>query len=343
VILATCQHESVKKHGKDRKGNQRFRCRLCGETWTESRSKPLGDMRITMKEASTALGMPLEGMSVRAVARITGHDPGTICDLIVTVGDNCERFLREKIRAVAVKDVQLDEIWSFVAMKEKTRAALARGAEVGDSWTFIGIDRDTKLVLTYAIGQRDMATSMRFLKQLNAATSGQFQLSTDGLQSYTLNVPFVFGSRVDFAQLIKTFQSTQSTVRYSPAKISSVEKKPRFGSPDPEKICTSHVERFNLSVRMHCRRFTRLTNAHSKSPKHHAAMQAIFFAWYNWTRKHEALKGQTPAMAAGLAEKALSIRELLAVAAALPYVASELLATDIPSIQEKNPLNLSRA
>lgn len=311
MILATCQHESTKKHGKDRKGNQRYRCRLCGETWIEPSAKPLGNMRLTMKEACTALAMLLEGMSVRAVARITGHDPGTLCDLVVTVGENCGRLLKSKIQNVAAKDVQLDEIWSFIGCKEKTRVARGHHAEVGDSWTFIAIDRDTKLVLTHAIGQRDMATSVRFLKQLERATTGRFQLSTDGLNSYTLNVPFVFGSRVDFAQLIKTFASSQSTVRYSPAKITGCEKLPQFGNPDMDKVCTSHVERFNLSVRMHVRRFTRLTNAHSKSLKHHVAMQNIFLAWYNWCRKHETLKGRTPAMAAGLAGSVWSIQKLL--------------------------------
>jgi transposase-like protein len=86
MIVATCQHEETKKHGKDRKGNPRVRCKLCGATWTEQGPKPLGDMRIAMKEAATALGMLLEGMSIRAVARLTGHDPGTLCDLIKTVG-----------------------------------------------------------------------------------------------------------------------------------------------------------------------------------------------------------------------------------------------------------------
>jgi transposase-like protein/IS1 family transposase len=254
MILATCSHESTKKHGKDRKGHQRFRCRLCGETWIEPVAKPLRDMRISMCDATLALGMLLEGMSVRAVERLSGLHRDTICELILTVGENCGRLLQSKLKAVPVKDVQLDEIWSFIGI---------------------------------AIGQRDTATSMRFLKQLNAATSGRFQLSTDGLGSYTLNVPFVFGSRVDFAQLIKNFQSTQSTVRYSPAKITNTEKLPRFGNPDFDKICTSHVERLNLTLRMNMRRFTRLTNGHSKSPKHHAAMQAIFFAWYNFCRKHQ--------------------------------------------------------
>ncbi len=125
----------------------------------------------------------------------------------------------------------------------------------------------------------------------------------------------ILGSRVDYAQLNKVYGSTQEQTRYSPAKIISAEKTPVFGSPDDDRISTSIIERANLSVRMSLRRFTRLTNGHSKSLKHHEAMQAIFFAWYNFCRKHESLKGRTPAMASGLAEKPWSLRELLENAA----------------------------
>lgn len=274
-------------------------------------------MRIDMRSATTALGMLLEGMSIRATARLTGLDANTICDLILVVGENCGRLLKSKIKAVAAKDVQLDEIWSFIGCKEKTRIREGHAADQGDSWTFIAIDRDTKLVLTHAIGQRDMATSTRFLNQLDRATTGRFQLSTDGLGSYTLNVPFVFGSRVDFAQLIKTYANNQKTVRYSPAKITSCEKIHRFGSPDMDKVCTSHVERLNLTLRMNMRRFTRLTNGHSKSLKHHVAMQNLFFAWYNFCRKHQSLGGNTPAMVSGLTDRAWTLSGLLENAAAI--------------------------
>lgn len=314
MIQISCIHERKQKYGKDRKGNQRYKCCLCGQTFGAATPKPLGDMRISMKEATTILGLLVEGMSVRAIERITGTCRKTICDLILVVGENCQQLLESKIKAVPVTDVQVDEIWSFVGMKERTRVSMARSSEWGDSWTFIAIDRETKLVVTHAIGQRDMATSMRFLKQLDKATSGRFQLSTDGLNSYRLNVPFALGSRVDFAQLIKTYSGSQSTVRYSPAKISGAEKKPQFGNPDYDRICTSHIERLNLTLRMNVRRFTRLTNAHSKSAKHHAAMQAIFFAWYNFVRVHETIK-KTPAMAAGVVDKQWTMREMLEQAA----------------------------
>ena len=232
MIQITCQHERKQKYGKDRKGNQRYKCCLCGQTFGEVTAKPIGDMRISMKEATTILGLLVEGMSVRAVERITGTCRKTICDLILVVGENCQHLLDATIKAVPARDVQVDEIWIVCRHEGKDSRSGGPWREWGDSWTFIAIDRDTKLVLTHAIGQRDMATSMRFLKQLDRATTGRFQLSTDGLQSYRLNVPFALGSRVDFAQLVKNFQGTQSTVRYRPAKITNSEKIPRFGNPE---------------------------------------------------------------------------------------------------------------
>src|SRR5262245_52532523 len=73
-----------------------------------------------------------------------------------------------------------------------------------------------------------------------------------------------------------------SDSRYSPARIIGAEKPPMFGGPEEDKIGTSHIERFNSTVRMTLRRFTRLTNAHSKSQTHHAAMQALLVARYNF-------------------------------------------------------------
>lgn len=314
MVVNTCNHESKKKHGKDRKGNQRYRCLVCGATWTERGPKPIGEMRVKVKDACKALEMLLEGMSIRSCQRITGLDRNTLCDLVLVVGQNCQRLLDATIQDVPVTDVQIDELWGFIRLKEKNRIARGYSEEFGDSWTFLAIERNNKLILAHQVGQRDETTCWALLQRLKVATSGRFQVSTDGLATYTNNVPLALGNRVDFAQLIKNYASSQSETRYSPATIISAEKKPRFGNPDASRICTSHVERANLTVRMGVRRFTRLTNAHSKSPKHHAAMMAMFVAWYNFCRKHETIKS-TPAVAAGVAEKAWTIRQLLENAA----------------------------
>jgi IS1 family transposase/transposase-like protein len=315
MVVSLCQHSETKKHGRDRNGNQRRHCMVCGKTFIETGVRPLGDMRIELKDAALALGMLLEGLSIRSVERLTGLHRDTICDLILVVGANCERFSESAIRGVESKEIQVDEIWSFVGCKERTRVSSRYTGDEGDSWTWTAIDRQNKLMVAYHVGQRDNASCVPFLEKIKAATTGRFQLSSDGLGSYTLNVPFTFRDRVDFGQLIKTFGATKAAAgRYSPAKITGAEKKAIYGSPDPDKVCTSHVERMNLTIRMQIRRFTRLTNAHSKSLKHHRAMQAIFFAFYNFCRKHETIK-QTPSQAAGIADHAWTIRELLEQAA----------------------------
>lgn len=306
-----CHHDKLSKHGKDRNGCQRWKCRTCGTTVTRDHERPLGNMRIDEDKALTILGMLLEGMSIRACERITGVIHRTICNLVLHVGQNCDTFLEATIRNVAAKFIELDEIWGFVFCKDKNAKAKLLAEWAGDSWTWFAIDADTKLILSYAVGKRDESTGSKFLTRLNNATTGRTQVTSDGLAVYTHGVPMHLGSRCSFAQLIKSYSSSQSETRYSPATITGIEKVVRFGSPDEARISTSYSERFNLSVRMHVRRFTRLTNAHSKTVDHHAAMVALFTAWYNFGRKHETLKGKTPAMTAGLADHVWTLAELL--------------------------------
>lgn len=268
-------------------------------------------MRIDFEKASFAISLLLEGMSIRAVERLTNINRDTICDLILVVGKKCQAFLDETIQQVSVSDVQVDELWSFVGCKERTRKLREKSEEFGDSWTFIAIERNTKLILAHHVGNRDGAATREFLLKLRNAVTGRFQLTTDGFASYESGVPLTFFQDVDFAQLIKQYKSTQEEHRYSPAKIIRADKVVRYGSPKPELVCTSHVERFNLTYWMQCRRFTCLTNAHSKSLDHHIAMQAIFIAWYNFIRLHSSLEKQTPAMAAGLVDRQMKLVELL--------------------------------
>lgn len=316
MVALTCTHSRLVKHGRDRKGAQRWKCSDCAKTVVRAdHVRPLGNMRLDQAKAVQILKMLLEGMSIRACSRISGVKKDTICDLVLQVGNQCQDFLLSKVRGVEAKFIELDEIWDFIGAKEKTAIARRITHRAGDSWTWLGIDADSKLILAFAVGKRDAETCETFLGRLNAATVGPTQVTSDGLRTYTSLVPLYLGSRCSFAQLIKTYTSTQTETRYSPATIAGIEKVPRFGVIDEDRISTSFAERLNLSVRMHVRRFTRLTNAHSKTAAHHEAMVSIFIAWYNFCRKHETLGKATPAMAAGLTDRPWSIEELLLSAA----------------------------
>ncbi len=162
MIVQACQHSKPQKHGKTSQGHQRYKCSLCGKTWTDSGLKPVGNMRTSLKDASTVLGMLLEGMSIRAVERLTGLHRDTIESLILTVGENCQRLM-DSIEGVEAKDVEVDETWSFIGLKEKRRAIRGYSAEeFGDSWTWIAIEANTKLVLAHRVGGRDADTCWAF-------------------------------------------------------------------------------------------------------------------------------------------------------------------------------------
>ena len=136
-----CNHDKLSKHGKDRKGCQRWKCRSCGATVTKAdHERPLGDMRIELETAVTILKMLLEGMAIRSCSRITGVKPDTICDLVLHVGQNCEAFLERTVQNVQAKLIELDEQWQFVYAKQKTVDKLKIEGDVGDSWTWFAID-----------------------------------------------------------------------------------------------------------------------------------------------------------------------------------------------------------
>jgi transposase-like protein/IS1 family transposase len=306
----TCHNCRTKcqKFGKDRKGNQRFRCCHCYKTYSD-RPEKLEGTYVPPEEITQILRLLVEGMSVRSIERITGIHRDTILNVLVLVGERCERLLERMVNGMPVRDVQCDEIWGYVGCKEKRNA---NGDPLrGDAYCFVAIERNTKLVLTWHLGRRTTRDTEAFTEKLNEATAGNFQITTDGFKPYRDAVSYSLGTRVDFAQLIKVYASSQEETRYSPAEVVSTEVVPVIGNPNPDKICTSHVERQNLSIRMGMRRMTRLTNAFSKKWVNLKAAYALWFAFYNFCRVHQTLR-VTPAMEAGITNHVWTIETLLA-------------------------------
>jgi IS1 family transposase/transposase-like protein len=307
-----CQHDTARKFGTYGKRHiQRYRCSDCNATFSDPTPK-LGTHYTDPETASKALAMMLEGMSVRAISRITGLHKDTILSLMLTASQNASRRLDSLVRNVRVRYVQADEIWCFVGKKQK-HVRKGDSPDLGDQWVFIAIDAESKLIASHLIGKRNAATTYHFLTDLRErVTNHRFQLTTDGFHTYERGVEDVFAGQTDFAQLIKLYgdYGQHGTERYSPSPIVEVISKIRDGQPDIRHISTSYVERSNLSLRMHLRRFTRLTNAFSKKLENLKAAVSLYMAWYNFCRVHTTLR-VTPAMQAGLTDHVWSIIELL--------------------------------
>lgn len=314
----SCQAADAKKFGKDRRGNQRYRCRTCRKTFSERPARPLGAMRLPVEKAELVLHLLTEGAAIRAIERITGTEKKTILRLLVQVGEGCERLLSDLVKGIAVRDVQGDEVWGYVRCKEgtKERRGIA-DPEAGDAYCWIGLERHSKLVLAWHLGRRTGWDAHDFMEKLAAATTaGRFQLTTDGLNVYPDAVEYNFGAQVDYAQLVKEFgqEGGEEQRRYAPPRLIGAEKIAVAGDPDEARICTSHVERANWTLRGHLRRMTRLSNGFSRKRANLRAALALFFAYYNFCRMHRSIR-MTPAMAAGLARRPWSVGDLLRAAA----------------------------
>jgi IS1 family transposase len=257
-------------------------------------------------------------MSIRATSRLTGVAKGTILTLLRNVGAHAKNYHDRMVRNVPAKRVQLDELWAFVGMKDKRVTWEQRGEGYGDVWTFYALDQDHKLVIAYRVGNRGTRETHAFVQDLADRLAGRVQLTSDGMHLYRSAVESAFGWwGVDFAQLIKVYAADAASLkgRYSPPECIATEKHRIMGDPNPDDVTTSHVERMNLTTRMEVRRFTRLTNAHSKKLENHLYAVALHIMWVNYCRPHSALsKGKnkvTPAMAAGLADRIWGAEDLL--------------------------------
>lgn len=312
-----CENQS-KKDGKDRNGNQRFKCVACGKRFAISKDKNLGSMILAEEKALLCLNLLVEGNSIRSTERITGVHRDTIISLLKTVGEKCLWIQENLVTNVKVMDVQADEIWAFVGMKQKTANEynLDESEKVGSFYTFTAIESYSKLIVAWHLGKRTEEDTLIFLEKLYNAIDGatnRFQMSTDGFRGYDHTVNEVLGTLADYGQIIKIYGSPSSDEsRYSSSNVIEIKKKVVFGNPVEENISTSYVERSNLTMRMSMRRLTRLTNAFSKKFENLNYALALHFAYYNFCRIHKSIKC-TPAMEAGLTKTVWSLKDILKI------------------------------
>jgi IS1 family transposase len=256
-----------------------------------------------------------EGSSIRSIERMTGIHRDTIMRLGVRVGEGCAAVMDSTMRNLECRLIQMDEIWGFVGKKNKNANESERRNGLGDVWTFVAIDVESRMVPAYLVGKRDGYHADAFVEDLASRLNGRPQISSDGLSAYTDAVERGFGASVDYGQVVKIYGNSDMADqrRYSPAKLVEVRKAVVSGLPDESLISTSYIERQNLTMRMHMRRLTRLTNGFSKKIENFRAAVSLHFGYYNFVRVHKTLR-MTPAMAAGVADHIWTVPELVEAA-----------------------------
>jgi IS1 family transposase len=241
---------------------------------------------------------------------MTGVAKNTVAKLLADLGTACAAYHDEHVRNLKVRRLQCDEIWCFCGSKAKNTRLEKKAEGWGDIWTWIGIDADTKLVVSYLVGGRDGGWAKDFMEDCASRIKNRVQITTDGHRVYLDAIENAFGADIDYAMLQKIYgASSEPETRYSPAKCIGTDMKVISGNPDPKHISTSFVERQNLTMRMHIRRFTRLTNGFSKKADNHRHSVALHYMFYNYCRTHQSIRC-TPAMEAGLTDHVWTVEEL---------------------------------
>jgi len=268
--------------------------------------------KLAKEDRARILHLLCEGQAIRAITRLTGASKNTVAKLLINVGRAASAYQDRVFRNLNSKRVQVDEIWTFTYAKQANVAKAKAAPEwSGDTWTWTAIDADTKLLISWFVGSRDTESAMLFLDEVRNRLADRVQLTSDGHKAYLEAVATVFGDEVDYSQLVKLYgPSPEAERRYSPPVCIGARKQKVVGNPDPAHVSTSYAERHNLTMRMHMRRFTRLTNAFSKKVENHVAAVSLHSFYYNFVRIHKTLK-VSPAMAAGVTDRLWEISDLV--------------------------------
>lgn len=273
--------------------------------------------KLPIEKRTQIIRLLVEGNSIRSITRISDVSKNTVTKLLVDVGRACQEFHNNTVVNVKSERIQADEIWSFVGSKEKNTSIEKKDEGCGDVWTWVGLDADSKLVVSWLVGDRDADAACSFMNDMADRVSNRVQLTTDGHKAYLIAVDRAFNNDIDYAMLVKIYGGSEGTnqheKKYSPAECTGCKKTKISGEPNAKFVSTSYVERQNLTMRMHMRRFTRLTNAFSKKVENHAYAIALHFVYYNFCKIHSSLS-VTPAMQAGLTKRVMKVEDIAMLA-----------------------------
>ncbi len=308
-----CCSGPTKRFGRFQNRNrvvQRYRCTKCGKTFSED--QPLQGVTIARDKVAQIVRLFAEGVGVRATARLTDCHSRSVLNVLRTVGQACDDLHDRTMRNLAVQSLQIDELWSRVGISQKRTTP--EDLERGDQYTFLALTARERLIISHHTGKRDYENTDIFVADVSARITGRVQITTDGWAAYPDTIRGYLLSRLDYAVCQKNFQAPQTEVeaarRYSPAPFIGITITTKAGAPRRDLICTSHVERVNLSVRHFNKRFVRLGLGWSRKLENHRFAISLFVCAHNFCKVHSTL-GCTPAVGMKLTDHTWTVEELI--------------------------------
>ena len=271
--------------------------------------------RLTPAARAAVLNCLIEGCSIRSTVRMTGVSKKAVSRLLVEAGAMAAEYQDRVMRNLTCRRIQVDELWTFNYCKQRnvTSEIAAKVPGAGSIWLWVAIDADTKLVPCVMLGSRNANDANAFISDLASRLRYRVQMTSDGHRPYLDAVEQAFGAQVDYAMLVKLYgQDPEAERRYSPAQCIGAIPTVINGTPDPDHISTSFVERQNWTVRTTMRRYTRLSNGFSRKIENHMAAVALNYFAYNFIKIHRTLR-VTPAMAAGVTTRLFDVSDLVAL------------------------------
>lgn len=307
-----CCDVSCVKRGLDRYKCQKWQCRKCKRLFTRT-NVPRGLLRIagnnTLPDVKVLIVFRLlvEGMSIRAISRVTRVHKKTILNLIEFAGPLCARLMEAKFSGLRVSDIEVDETWTYVFKKEFNKKECEKKShQVGSKWIYIALDRASRSVLTWHVGRRTLDDADRFMRRVRKVTDGFFTVHTDGFQPYptAIYTNLLGGGNVS---ILDYLEGPAAGLR-NDGTIGMLHSADGF---EYSRSLTNRVERFNGTIRSHLARMRRSTNAFSKSVAMLECHIALFVCYYNFCLKNIGIDGASPAMAVGITDHVWDMKELI--------------------------------
>ena len=274
---------------------QRYRCTVCRGTLSTNTGTAYSGLRCTRREVDHVASLRVEGVSISATARVTGHSRNTVARWLERASTAARHFNDRMVRDLTSLSCRLMSLHVRWRQEHDGLGCLRPsryppGCGPGESWAAAPIATpEPSSATSSAEGESSIAPDRhRWLRVLRRGDSG------------------LFGSACVYGQVLKTRRNNRVVRVERRVKIGTATrlKAALWASEDSETLNTSFVERLNLTIRQGSAYLRRRSPCHARCEEPLRGHVELLRCHYNFGRPHRALKfgreTRTPAMQAGV-------------------------------------------